>query len=260
MKQDRRRFLKLLGVLSTTSGASAGLEPAAAADGAIAAPAGTPLAAPETYAYLTAPEVSFLEAALARLIPEDELGPGAKEAGVAVFIDRQLAGEFGAMSREYRAGPWAEGTPQQGYQLRLTPREVYRAAIAESDERCLSLYGKRFAALEASQQEEVLKALDEGTLTLASAPPRAFFALLWQNTQEGFFADPIHGGNRDKVGWKLVGFPGVAAVYTEQIEKHGVPYRVEPVSIADLRQGRARVDAHGHPVHEPFAGSKRGRP
>ncbi|HVQ31118.1 MAG TPA: gluconate 2-dehydrogenase subunit 3 family protein [Vicinamibacteria bacterium] len=260
MKQDRRRFLKVLGVLSATSSAGAGLVPAEAADGTIAAPPGTPLAAPETYAYLTAPEVSFLEAALARLIPEDELGPGAKEAGVAVFIDRQLAGEFGAMSREYRSGPWPEGTPQQGYQSRLTPREVYRAAIAETDERCLGLHGKRFAALEASQQEDVLKALDEGTLSLTSAPSRTFFALLWQNTQEGFFADPIHGGNRDKAGWRLVGFPGVAAVYTEQIEKHGVPYRVEPVSIADLRQGRAKVDAHGHPVHQPTSAPKGSRP
>ena len=76
-----------------------------------------------------------------------------------------------------------------------------------------------------------------------------FFSLLWQNTQEGFFADPVHGGNRDKVGWKLVGFPGVAAVYSGHIEKHGVPYRPEPVSIADLKQGRAQVDEHGHPIH-----------
>ena len=259
MKQDRRRFLKVLGVFSASSGVGTGLVPAEAANGSAPEPP-SPSPSPETYAYLTAPEVSFLEAALARLIPEDELGPGAKEAGVAVFIDRQLAGEFGVMAREYRSGPWPEGTPQQGYQSRLTPREVYRAAIAETDERCLGLYGKRFAALEASQQEDVLKALDEGTLSLTSAPPRTFFALLWQNTQEGFFADPIHGGNRDKVGWRLVGFPGVAAVYTEQIEKHGVPYRVEPVSIADLRQGRARVDAHGHPVHQPTSGAKGGRP
>lgn len=260
MKEDRRRFLKALGVLSASSGAAVGLVPAEAADGSGPALPGATAATPETYAYLTAPEVSFLEAALARLIPQDELGPGAKEAGVAVFIDRQLAGEFGTMAREYRSGPWAEGTPQQGYQSRLTPREVYRGAIAETDERCVSLYGKNFAALEASEQEAVLKGLDEGTLALATAPARTFFALLWQNTQEGFFADPIHGGNRDKAGWRLVGFPGVAAVYTEQIEKHGVAYRVEPVSIADLRQGRARVDAHGHPVHQPAARPKREQP
>ena len=164
------------------------------------------------------------------------------------------------MAREYRLGPWPEGTPQQGYQSRLTPQEVYRLAIAEIDERCVGLHGQRFAALAAAQQEEVLKALDEGTLELASVPARSFFALLWRNTQEGFFADPLYGGNRNKAGWRLVGFPGVAAVYTEHIERYGVPYRVEPVSIADLRQGRARVDAHGHPVHVPLAEKERGRP
>ena len=251
MKQDRRRFLTTLGVLSASSGATAGLAKAEVLHepGLAPPPAQTPPA--EVYAYLTKPEVEFLEAALARLIPADELGPGAREAGVAVFIDRQLAGAFGTMAREYRLGPWPEGTAQQGYQSRLTPKEVYRAAIGEIDERCLSLYGKRFAALAAAEQEEVLKGLDEGTLALASAPAQLFFSLLWENTQEGFFADPIHGGNRDKAGWRLVGFPGVAAVYTDHIERHGVPYRAEPVSIADLRQGRAKVDAHGHPVHVP---------
>ena len=247
-------------MLSASSGATAG---SAKAEGLVEpglAPPRAQTPSPEAYAYFTKSEVEFVEAALDRLIPTDELGPGAKEAGVAVFIDRQLAGAFGTMAREYRLGPWPEGTPQQGYQSRLTPQEVYRAAIAETDERCLSLYGKRFAALPAAEQEEVLKGLAEGTLNLATVKASLFFELLWKNTQEGFFADPIYGGNRDKAGWRLVGFPGVAAVYTGHIEKHGVPYRVEPVSIADLQQGRARVDAHGHPVHVPLAEPERGEP
>jgi gluconate 2-dehydrogenase gamma chain len=193
----------------------------------------------------------FLEAAVARLIPADDLGPGAREAGVSVFIDRQLHGDFGTMAREYRLGPWAEGTPQQGYQSPLTPRELYRAAIAEVDRLCLSRHGRRFSELDPAQQDAVLHGLEEGTLALEAAPAQLFFWLLWQNTKEGFFADPVYGGNRGKVGWKLVGFPGVAAAYTEQIEKHGAPYRVEPVSIADLRSGRVATDAHGHPRHEP---------
>lgn len=201
------------------------------------------------FAYLTAPEVEFVEAALSRLIPKDELGPGAKEAGVAVFIDRQLAGPFGTMARNYRLGPWQAGTPQQGYQSKLTPREVYRVAIAEADRHCEKRYGKRFAQLPASTQDDVLRGLDEGSLVLASLSGSFFFGLFWGNVQEGFFADPIHGGNRDKAGWRLVAFPGVAAVYTEAIGKHGVPYRAEPVSIADVQQRRVRVDEHGHPVH-----------
>ena len=258
MKQDRRRFLKVLGVLSASRGAPAGLAEAEVHHEPALAPKAAP--SPEAYVYLTNPEVEFVLAALARLIPADELGPGAKEAGVAVFIDRQLAGEFGTMAREYRLGPWPEGTPQQGYQSRLTPQEVYRVAIAETDQRCLSLYGKKFAALSAPDQEEVLEGLAEGTLTLAAVPAPLFFELLWKNTREGFFADPIYGGNRDKAGWRLVGFPGVAAVYTEHIEKYGAPYRVQPVSIADLRRGRAQVDPHGHPVHVPLAEPERGEP
>jgi gluconate 2-dehydrogenase gamma chain len=66
---------------------------------------------------------------------------------------------------------------------------------------------------------------------------------------EGFFADPIYGGNRGKIGWKLVGFPGVAAAYSEFIDKHNVPYKAEPVSIADLQQHVVAVDEHGHPQH-----------
>src|SRR5206468_547049 len=80
-------------------------------------------------------QVAFVEAAVARLIPADELGPGAKEAGVACFIDRQLVGAWGTMAKMYRQGPWPEGTPQQGYQSPLTPQQVYRIGIGEVNAR-----------------------------------------------------------------------------------------------------------------------------
>jgi gluconate 2-dehydrogenase gamma chain len=86
-------------------------------------------------------------------------------------------------------------------------------------------------------------------MALESVPAALFFNLLLANTIEGFFADPIYGGNRDKIGWKLVGFPGVAASYGQYIEKHGVPYDAAPVSIADMQQNLAEVDEHGHPKH-----------
>ena len=79
--------------------------------------------------FFSAAEVAFVDAAVARLIPADELGPGAKEAGVTYFIDQQLFGGWGAMAKMYRQGPHPEGTPQQGYQSPLTPQEIYRAAI-----------------------------------------------------------------------------------------------------------------------------------
>ena len=75
-----------------------------------------------SYLYLLEPEVRFLEAAVEHLIPTDELGAGARDAGVVVYIDRQLAGSWGVHGRMYRGGPWLEGTPQQGYQSRFTAR------------------------------------------------------------------------------------------------------------------------------------------
>src|SRR6202043_3116176 len=75
-----------------------------------------------SYLYLSEPEIRFLEAAVEHLIPTDELGPGARDAGVVVYVDRALASTWGVHGRQYRGGPWLEGTPQQGYQSRFTPR------------------------------------------------------------------------------------------------------------------------------------------
>lgn len=201
--------------------------------------------------FFTRAEARFIDAALARLIPADELGPGAKEANVVCFIDRQLASGWGAGARTYRMGPWLEGTPRQGNQSRLTPQEVYRNGIRETNLHCQRVHGRNFDALPADIQDAVLRDLQEGSIELESMGSKKFFNLLWKNTEEGFFADPLHGGNHDKIGWKLVGFPGVAAGnYAELIGRHDEPYRVaEPVSILDIEQGRVDVDAQGSPKH-----------
>jgi gluconate 2-dehydrogenase gamma chain len=204
---------------------------------------------PQVYMFLKQPEVAFVEAAVARLIPADELGPGAKEAGVAYFIDQQLLGGWGTMAKMYRQGPWPEGTPQQGYQSPLTPQQVYRIGIGEVNAHCAKQYGTSFSALPAAQQDEVLRGLDGGKIELEAVRSQFFFNMLLANTIEGFFSDPVYGGNRDKAGWKLVGFPGVAAVYTTHVDKHGVPYDAVPVSIMDVVDKRVEVDESGHPKH-----------
>ena len=216
--------------------------------------------APEhAYNYLTQPEVRFLDAAVARLIPADELGAGAKEAGVTEFIDRQLASSWGTHGRNYRMGPWGEGTPQQGFQSRLTPQEIYRAAIRETNGYCIKRHGRAFEFLDAARQDEVLHGLEDGEITLESLSPRLFFNLLLRNTMEGFFADPMYGGNRDKIGWRLIGFPGLpASNYGELMEKHDAPYRAEPVSILDVLQQRVKVDAQGYPKHVMLDAQKAG--
>jgi gluconate 2-dehydrogenase gamma chain len=204
----------------------------------------------QVFTYLTQPEVRFLDAAAARLIPADDLGPGGKEAGVSVYIDRQLNSVWGSHGRNYRTGPWPEGTPYQGFQSRLTPREIYRAGIRETNVWCLKQYQKAFEFLAPPEQDDVLKGLEGGKIELASLSSKLFFGLLLRNTMEGFFADPIYGGNRDKVGWRLVGFPGVPpSNYNDLIDEHNVPYRVEPVSILDIQQGKVQLDSQGMPRH-----------
>src|SRR5207247_5417043 len=109
-----------------------------------------------------------------------------------------------------------------------------------------------FSALTAAQQDEVLRGLDGGKIELEGVRSQFFFNMLLANTLEGFFADPIYGGNRDKVGWKLVGFPGVAAVYTAHVDRHGVPYNAVPVSIQDIVYNVARMVATGHAYAVPY--------
>ena len=114
------------------------------------------------YSYLNLPEIAFLDAAVSRLIPQDELGPGAKEADVTYYIDQQLVSVWGTHGRNYRQGPWLEGTPQQGFQSRLTPQEIYRAAIRDTNEYCLKQFNVRFDFLKEEAQLEVLKGLVSG--------------------------------------------------------------------------------------------------
>ena len=204
---------------------------------------------PHAYDYLTQPEIRFLDAAVARLIPTDDLGPGAKEADVTYFIDQQLASTWGAHGRNYRSGPWLEGTPEQGFQSRLTPQEIYRIGIREINNYCRATYAKPFDQLPPERQDEILKALEKDQIALPSLSSMLFFNLLWRNTEEGYFADPMYGGNRGKVGWKLLGFPGVpSGAYREHID-NPAPYRAEPVSILDVQLGQAQVDAQGFVKH-----------
>ena len=201
------------------------------------------------YGFLTVPEVQFLDAAVERLIPTDELGPGARDAGVSCYIDQQLMSIWGMHGRNYRAGPWLEGAPEQGFQSRLTPQEIYRIGIREINDHCRATHEKPFDQLQSEKQDAILKALEKDTIALPSLSSKLFFDLLWRNTEEGYFADPMYGGNRGKAGWKLLGFPGVpSGAYLEHIDNPGL-YHAEPVSILDVQLGLAQVDAQGFVKH-----------
>jgi gluconate 2-dehydrogenase gamma chain len=186
------------------------------------------------YRYFTAAEVDFVDAVAARLIPADDLGPGAKEAGAAVFIDRQLVGPYGQALTWYMRGPFRKGDPKQGYQSHYTPAQMYRAGIRALERRIGARFqGKFFSQLQPKQQDSILHELESGKLDLGNVPAKEFFTFLHKNTVQSFFADPIHGGNRNMIGWKLIGFPGVRGNYRDYIENYGKRYPLPPVSIQD---------------------------
>lgn len=181
--------------------------------------------------YLNDGEKRFLDAAVERLIPGDPGHPGAREAGVTVFIDRQLSGPYGMAETWYMRGPWPTGDEEQGWQSKLTPAQMYRAAIRDIQSHCQQKYGKHYEALSAEQQDGVLHGLETGHIDLPDTSAKQFFELLWANTQQGFLADPMYGGNRDFAGWKLVGFPGPRYNYVNEIEQYGKPYTLPTVGL-----------------------------
>lgn len=181
--------------------------------------------------FLSAAERNFLDAAVERLIPGDAEHPGAREAGVPLFIDRQLSGAYGLAETWYMRGPWPTGSMQQGWQSKLNPAQMYRAAIRNIQGHCQQKYGKQFEALSTAQQDDVLHGLEQGHIELPDTSAKQFFQMLLHNTQEGFLADPMYGGNRNFAGWKLIGFPGPRYNYTLEIEQYGKPYRLPTVGL-----------------------------
>jgi gluconate 2-dehydrogenase gamma chain len=191
-----------------------------------------------TYAptFFTASEWAFINAAVNRLIPPGGDGPGGVEAGVPEFIDRQLELPYGRGAYFYVSGPFQPNAPAElGYQLRHTPRELYRLGIAAIDAACKQQGDKTFAELDGSRQDAFLTLLETGKSGIAGPVPGAFFAQLLANTKEGYFADPMYGGNRDMAAWRMIGFPGARADFTDWIDRAGQPYPFGPVSVNGAR-------------------------
>ncbi|PRD44759.1 gluconate 2-dehydrogenase [Phyllobacterium phragmitis] len=187
---------------------------------------------PGPWLFFTHDEAQTIEAIVDRIIPADDLSIGGKDAGCAVFIDRQLAGFFGNFERLYMKGPFAKGFPQQGLQSPILPTQRYRAGLAALDDYCRTTFsGRAFSALALPEQDKVLQELENGSIDLDDADTKTFFELVLQNTMEGFFADPIYGGNKDMVSWKMIGFPGARYDYRDFVGNHNQPYPLPPVSI-----------------------------
>jgi gluconate 2-dehydrogenase gamma chain len=161
-------------------------------------------------------EALIVAAATSRIFPSDDAGPGAREAGVAIYIDKQLAGPWGRDRHRYTEGPFEENAPAEfGYQGKATPQQIYHKGLKD-------LTG--FDRLAPAEQDLKLKQI-ESTM---------FFSLLRQNTIEGMFCDPVHGGNVDMVGWQLIGYPGPRMSNYDDVDKHfGEAFRPKPVSLRE---------------------------
>ncbi len=234
---DRRDFLKTAVVGgAAAAGTTTGLARAEAAQ--TEAPAEKPAPAAEAvgYAFLNLDEAAFVEALVDHMIPSDEISPKGTDLGVNVYIDRALAGAWGKGDRLYMQGPWKLGAPSQGYQLPLTPAQLYRAGIASTNAHCHRAYGKTFDRISAAQREEVLIGLSTGKIVFDNGlPVRVFWSTLYQTVIEGMYSDPIYGGNRNKAGWAIIGFPGIIAVHRDHVAQYrGKPFPSKPVGIADM--------------------------
>ena len=284
---SRRRFL-ITGAATGVGAASVTLGSTRSQESTPAAPPDTPAEAVEAAATVTgeqpqhameaaaAPtnqgfttlvpfEAAIVQAAAARLIPTDDLGPGATEAGVVYFIDRQLQAERnfrGYRGQQYMMGPFLPGENTQGDQSALPMADRFRLGIRGVEAYAQQVYGRGFVALAPEEQDRILSDMENGVpetfdgVSIASYPvtpaptgqeateqaaragvgATAFFDLLLAYTFAGFFADPVQGGNRDMVGWKLIGFPGAHTGYPEEILKYGEPFQGDYISLGQYQQ------------------------
>jgi gluconate 2-dehydrogenase gamma chain len=228
---ERRDFLKsVLGAMSVAglAGGTTGSFLSTAARAHAATPA------TEVYkpTYFTEAEWRFLNAAVDRLIPPNDDGPGGLELHVPEFIDRQMETEYGHGGMWYLQGPFdPEADFTLGYQQRYSPRDFYRAAIPDIDNWCIEKHGKIFSDLAVATQDATLAALEKGEIQIPGMKASEFFLQLLANTKEGYFADPMYGGNLHMGSWKMIGFPGARADFKDWVLQYGKAYPLGPVSI-----------------------------
>lgn len=181
--------------------------------------------------FFDASEWAFLLAACERLIPADQIGPGAVQVGVPQYIDQQMGTPWAEGAIWYMQEPFFETIPELGYQTNLTPQEQYRIGIKTTNNLCIQIFGLEFAALREDQQDHILGQLENGAITSPLLSLQDFFKqFLLPNTIEGFFCDPMYGGNKNMEGWQMIRHPGARADYLDFVAIAS-PYPFGPVSI-----------------------------
>ena len=205
----RRKFLVGAGLAGVAAGLTGGSP--APADAQTAPPAAKPTTTtvPETLLTLTATEAAFMSAMADTIIPADELSPSGTDCGVVAFIDRQLAGAYGAGAKMYRSGPYQRGKPEQGYRLALRACDYFAAGIAATN-------GARPMARISTACR--LPSAPPPSRRWRARPSSSIFGDRFSTgapiVMEGFFSDPMCG-NRNKVAWQMLSFPGLPATYAD---------------------------------------------
>jgi gluconate 2-dehydrogenase gamma chain len=190
------------------------------------------------YQSLGPDEAAFVEALVNVMCPADDLTPAGVDCGLAVYIDRQLAGGFGKGERLYMRGPWNQGKPELGYQLPLTPEQYFKAGVAAADAACGKRFAKAFDELSPSDADAFIQDMAAGKLADSRFQlARWFNDIVYPLFVQACFADPIYGGNNDKVFWRMIGYPGLPATHTRNmVDFRGKPFpgANDPKSIADF--------------------------
>lgn len=235
----RRGFFKQVAVASSTlpliGGAALGLAtPAQAAEGT-AATLPDPLLG---YQSFSPGEAAFVEALVNIMCPADSYSPAGVDCGLAVYIDRQLAGSFGQGDRRYRQGPFEPGKPQFGWQFPLTPEQFFKAGVAAANAELKRRGRPALDELPTPEADAYLHELAEGRLSVDGVDLGLWFnELVYPLFTEACFSDPIYGGNNSKVFWKLIGYPGLPATHAldiVQFRNKPFPGASKPMSIADF--------------------------
>jgi gluconate 2-dehydrogenase gamma chain len=185
----------------------------------------TAIPALEAFENLTATEADLLEAVVDRLIPSDALGPGAKEARVAHYIDRALGGAL------------------------ASSRQAYAAGLSALDAYSRTSRGSSFLELSPTDRDAVLVDCEAGGATGFAGSSAPFFNMVLGHTRQGMFGDPYYGGNANFVGWDLLGYPGVRTLVSAADQKNLEANQLKPnrksaYDYVGFTKATARHDTH----------------
>ena len=168
--------------------------------------------------FFTPSEYQLTQAAVERIYPADDNGPGAKDLNAAIYIDHQLAGHYGMNTKDYRLGNFYTPEATQGGQTKMLNKDLFLFGLNELNNYSEQNFQTTFNKLEAADQDAVLADFSEGKTKFSGVSSSEFFNLLRKLTLEGVYADPMYGGNKDMQGWAMRKYPGSRMSYVQEIQ------------------------------------------